>query len=183
MIGLLDAASNMVTNYKKQLGTESHVARSCRDIHLAFPNLKDGYYYVDPNEGCNDDRIHVYCEFSRNATCVDPKKKEMPLQELKNIEETGYGATDSQFKFLRLLSIKAYQNVTFNCNNLRDCKKISTARIQSYTERELIVDTTHGKSTMKIETKKRDLLPFTNIPDLNVENRELKVTIGRVCFA
>ena len=36
-----------------------------------------GEYWVDPNGGCKDDAILVYCDFEHNATCINPKQKEV----------------------------------------------------------------------------------------------------------
>lgn len=33
-----------------------------------------GEYTIDPNEGCSSDAVKVYCDFEKNATCVNPKK-------------------------------------------------------------------------------------------------------------
>lgn len=33
-----------------------------------------GEYTIDPNEGCSSDAVRVYCDFEKQATCVDPKK-------------------------------------------------------------------------------------------------------------
>lgn len=33
-----------------------------------------GKYTIDPNEGCSSDAVEVYCDFEKQATCVNPKK-------------------------------------------------------------------------------------------------------------
>ena len=39
---------------------------------ILFPVL--GEYTIDPNEGCSSDAVRVFCDFEKQATCVDPKK-------------------------------------------------------------------------------------------------------------
>ena len=41
-----------------------------------------GYYWVDPNGGCIDDAIEVYCNFSnqRVQTCISPVHSEAEMK-------------------------------------------------------------------------------------------------------
>ena len=36
-----------------------------------------GKYTIDPNEGCSSDAVEVYCDFEKQATCVNPKKSKV----------------------------------------------------------------------------------------------------------
>ena len=36
-----------------------------------------GKYTIDPNEGCISDAVEVYCDFEKQATCVNPKKSKV----------------------------------------------------------------------------------------------------------
>ena len=49
---------------KKPIGTRDSPARSCKDLLFGHPQLKDGYYWIDPNLGMNDDAVKVYCSMS-----------------------------------------------------------------------------------------------------------------------
>lgn len=200
----LDSVSNKVTNYKMQKGTKLHPARSCRDIHLSYPNLKSGQYWVDPNEGCKDDALHVYCDFSKNATCVYPKNKKINMTELDTIDEFEYTGSNSQLKFLRLLSERAYQTITYHCKNSKawEASTSKSIKLKSYTdeylsaEKEKLMPTvvsngcmntdtaSWDKTVLAIDTKKRDMLPIIHVvPYDKGESKEFKIEVGRVCFA
>ena len=43
-----------------------------------------GEYTIDPNEGCSSDAVKVYCDFEKNATCVNPKKTKVRTKVLAN---------------------------------------------------------------------------------------------------
>jgi collagen type V/XI/XXIV/XXVII alpha len=45
---------------KKPIGTRESPARSCKDLLFGHPQLKDGFYWIDPNLGMNDDAVKVY---------------------------------------------------------------------------------------------------------------------------
>lgn len=32
-----------------------------------------GRYWIDPNEGCIDDAVQVYCDFEEQVNCIEPK--------------------------------------------------------------------------------------------------------------
>ena len=38
-----------------------------------------GEYTIDPNEGCSSDAVEVYCDFEKQATCVNPQKTKVKL--------------------------------------------------------------------------------------------------------
>ena len=75
---------------EKPDGTKDNPAMSCKDLKACYPDLDDGtpssddisnrrflslslgYYWIDPNEGCPFDAVHVYCDFSGgNRSCVN----------------------------------------------------------------------------------------------------------------
>ena len=51
-----------------------------------------GEYTIDPNEGCSSDAVKVYCDFEKNATCVNPKKTKVQ----ENIELNTLNTTRGQ---------------------------------------------------------------------------------------
>lgn len=112
----LTALSYVVENFRTQNGTRRYPARSCRELHLDFPEYLSGMlkidlisylvfshtsptlsstklpqwkhferawdltnvsilgrYWIDPNEGCIDDAVQVYCDFEEQVNCIEPK--------------------------------------------------------------------------------------------------------------
>ena len=51
---------------------------------LTFPLVSLGEYTIDPNEGCSSDAVEVYCDFEKQATCVDPKKTRVRVNKSRN---------------------------------------------------------------------------------------------------
>ena len=57
---------------KKPVGTRNNPSRSCKDLSQGHPQLKDGFYWVDPNLGMVDDAVKVFCNMTSGETCVYP---------------------------------------------------------------------------------------------------------------
>ncbi len=53
----------------KPNGTQTNPARTCYDLFLAYPLYGEGYYWIDPNMGSNDDSIEVYCN-KPGCSCI-----------------------------------------------------------------------------------------------------------------
>ena len=117
---------------KKPTGTRSNPARTCQDLHYGHPQIKDGYYWIDPNLGMVDDAVKVYCNMSAGGeTCVSPDihASRMPNIPWRKSNEGWYSTLRGGFRisydslgpvqltFLRLLSNEAYQNFTYTCIN------------------------------------------------------------------
>lgn len=118
------------------LGTKESPARTCQDLHLSQPDLKDGEYWIDPNQGCARDSFKVYCNFTAGGeTCLYPSKavenvkmnswtKEKPGSlfsqfakgnKFSYVDSVGEAVGVVQLGFLRLLSVQARQNLTYHC--------------------------------------------------------------------
>jgi len=117
---------------KKPTGTRNNPARTCQDLHYGHPQIKDGYYWIDPNLGMTDDAVKVYCNMSAGGeTCVNPDvhASRMPNIPWRKSTEGWYSTLRGGFRisydslgpvqltFLRLLSNEAYQNFTYTCIN------------------------------------------------------------------
>merc|ERR1712064_25592 len=117
---------------KKPTGTRSNPARTCQDLHYGHPQIKDGYYWIDPNLGMVDDAVKVWCNMeSGGETCVTPDihASRMPNIPWRKSTEGWYSTLRGGFRisydslgpvqltFLRLLSNEAYQNFTYTCIN------------------------------------------------------------------
>jgi len=116
-------------------GTKESPARTCNDLKAFHPDMKSGFYWIDPNRGCHEDAIKVHCNFTeddedRITTCVYPKtnmaveKKawnELSASTAKyfvehhNLGSLDYNADSTQLKYLGLLSNNAIQNITIHC--------------------------------------------------------------------
>lgn len=128
----LNAARETMNRVYRPSGKKSSPGKTCADIKEAFPESKNGEYYIDPNEGEVDDAIKVYCKFDTDETCVAPKKSKFGgkqwatatsshgqyfMEELVNGREFDYSVDDDQLSFLQLLTTSASQTVTYNCLN------------------------------------------------------------------
>lgn len=105
--------------------------QTCRDIKTAHPEAKNGYYWVDPNEGSAGDAIKVFCDFATEETCVSPVEAEFKgqrwtknttpgqyfMEDLVNGKMFDYNADAHQIKYLQMLSERARQTVTYSCLN------------------------------------------------------------------
>jgi len=117
-------------------GTKESPARTCNDLKAYYPELKSGYYFIDPNRGCHEDAIRVHCNFTEEeehiTTCVYPSKEmsvdkkhwskqifsasmDKYFNEHHELGSLDYTAEHSQLKYLGLLSSNAYQNITIHC--------------------------------------------------------------------
>lgn len=116
--------------------TKMTAARTCNDLKAFNPELKSGYYFVDPNRGCHEDAIKVHCNFNdeedKIVTCVPPAQTsavqknhweskifsasaDKYFDEHHELGSLDYSADVTQLKYLGLLSNNAVQNVTIHC--------------------------------------------------------------------
>merc|ERR1712241_115743 len=117
---------------KKPIGTRNSPARTCQDLHYGHPQMKDGFYWIDPNLGMPDDAVKVWCNMeSGGETCVSPDvhASRMPNIPWRKSTEGWYSTLRGGFRisydsmgpvqlpFLRLMSSEAYQNFTYTCIN------------------------------------------------------------------
>ncbi|XP_033992058.1 collagen alpha-2(XI) chain-like [Trematomus bernacchii] len=126
-------------------GTKEDPATSCYELGLIHPHLSDGFFYMDPNQGCPHDSVRVFCNFTAGgATCIEPlpsqiklswksKKKNAPVQWLSQ-QHAGnkfeYSGLDVvQLRFLRLHSLSSSQLLTLRCseNSSRSAGNTSSA--------------------------------------------------------
>merc|ERR1739838_969514 len=121
-------------------GSRKNPARTCRDIRLSHPEWSSGFYFIDPNQGCTNDAIKVFCDFSTRETCIYAHPESIAQKNwFRSTEtkkhvwfgETIDGGTEftyndetlspqsmaTQLAFMRLLSNQASQNVTYHCKN------------------------------------------------------------------
>ncbi|KAF7235309.1 Collagen alpha-1(V) chain [Varanus komodoensis] len=134
--GSLHSLREEIELMRKPLGTPDSPARTCQDLHLCRPELPDGEYWIDPNQGCARDSFKVYCNFTAGGeTCVFPSResREVPVaawegetpprwfsqfqkgSKFSYVDADGQPLGVVQLAFLRLLSLSARQNFTYRC--------------------------------------------------------------------
>ncbi|EDO48996.1 predicted protein [Nematostella vectensis] len=205
-------------------------ARTCRDLHMCHPKLKSGNYWIDPNEGIPDDSIQVYCDFENNSTCIFPNNQTRSHRRKWFSGPDGYkwfgkelrgfgtvrrgrdgpkeGTCPSQLAFLRLLSDRARQNVTYHCLNsaawssgkgdLNHSIKIKGdngvelhASSSNKFKPQIIRDDCHIKdgkwrqTIITVDTSKPHRLPVLDVAvfDIGGQGEEFGLDIGPVCFS
>ncbi|KAG8538544.1 hypothetical protein GDO81_022459, partial [Engystomops pustulosus] len=135
--GSLNAIKKDIELMKTPLGTKEHPARTCLDLRLCHPELPDGEYWIDPNQGCTRDSFKVFCNFTAGGeSCIYPskdiekvkmstwntEKRETWYSKFRSGRKFSYVDSDKnpigvvQLTFLRLLSITARQNFTYHCH-------------------------------------------------------------------
>lgn len=199
----------VVANYKRQNGTRQYPARSCRELHLDYPEYPSGRYWIDPNEGCTNDAFFVYCDFQKQANCIDPKKNKIVVPELSTrmwisqSDESApimdYKAPAIQMNFLRLLTKQVFQNITYSCyqESENDCtiqlQGENEVELQSYetTKPKFVNESSQKKelasgnqAVVEINTKRKEALPIIDVAPTLVGNlpQEFILEIGPVCF-
>lgn len=74
IFGSLDSLREEIEQMRRPTGTQDSPARTCQDLKLCHPELPDGEYWVDPNQGCARDAFRVFCNFTAGGeTCVTPR--------------------------------------------------------------------------------------------------------------
>lgn len=228
----LKSVSGQVENLISPDGSRKNPARNCRDLKFCHPELQSGEYWVDPNQGCKMDAIKVFCNMETGETCISASPQSTPRKrwwtdsgaEKKHVwfGETmdggfqfSYGnaelpedVLDVQLAFLRLLSSRASQNITYHCKNSiaymdhasGNVKK--ALRLMGSNEGEFKAEgnskftytvledgcTKHtgewGKTVFEYRTRKAVRLPIVDFApyDVGGPDQEFGVDIGPVCF-
>uniref|UniRef100_A0A8C5QC49 Fibrillar collagen NC1 domain-containing protein n=1 Tax=Leptobrachium leishanense TaxID=445787 RepID=A0A8C5QC49_9ANUR len=133
--GSLNAIKKDIELMRTPLGTKEHPARTCQDLRLCHPEIPDGEYWIDPNQGCTRDSFKVFCNFTSGETCIFPNKdiekvrtsaekmhhgcwysKFRSGRKFSYVDSEGIPVGVVQLTFLRLLSVSARQNFTYHCH-------------------------------------------------------------------
>ncbi|MEQ2208317.1 Collagen alpha-2(I) chain [Xenoophorus captivus] len=125
----IKSLNTQIENLLTPEGSRKNPARTCRDIRLGHPDWSSGFYWIDPNQGCINDAIKVFCDFTTRETCIYAHPESIArknwyrsTENRKHVwfGETINGDTESmatQLAFMRLLSNQASQNITYHCKN------------------------------------------------------------------
>lgn len=111
-------------------GDKDAPAKTCRDLALSHPELPDGSYWIDPNEGDPKDAIQVHCDMAAKASCINPSPSKVPkkahyigrsrhtwFSDMEGGFQFTYKIDRVQLTFLQMLSTGAVQNMTYLCRN------------------------------------------------------------------
>lgn len=136
IFGALSSLKDEVEQLRRPVGTATSPGRTCKELLLCHPHLKDGDYWIDPNQGCAKDSFKVFCNFTAGGeTCISPDKKTKGVKvsswqrdspgtwysKFKRGKQLTYEDADGnpvhvvQMTFLRLLSATARQRFVYNC--------------------------------------------------------------------
>lgn len=138
MLASLASLGSELEQLQRPPGTAERPGLLCRELHRHHPQLPDGDYWIDPNQGCARDAIRVFCNFTAGGqTCLYPDKrfetvklaswsKEKPGswystfrrgKKFFYVDADGAPVSVVQLNFLKLLSASAEQRFTFSCQN------------------------------------------------------------------
>ena len=69
---------------------------------LYFDHNALGYYWIDPNGGCNSDAVEVHCNFSRGVpkTCLMPVQNKVERKNWRK-ESMWFSSLSGGFKVIR----------------------------------------------------------------------------------
>nr|XP_054751416.1 collagen alpha-1(I) chain-like [Lytechinus pictus] len=208
------------------IGSREMPARSCKDLFKCFPDAVDGDYWIDSNEGSVKDAYLARCiksgEDGNPETCIQPKSATISgapwyhgdsghhyISQMDGIDKFSYGASEVQMTFLRLLSNKAHQNVTYHCMNSvavtdrstgsteQALKLMTTSDVElsydapSQEQYQVIEDGCQlrtgewGQTVIKYSTRRNTRLPIIDVApsDIGRADQEFGITLGPVCFS
>ncbi|GCB71462.1 hypothetical protein scyTo_0005946 [Scyliorhinus torazame] len=156
-------------------GTKDNPASTCKELKLCQPQLRDGFYYIDPNQGCPYDALLVYCNFTADgATCLPTVENEVPTKgwfkdKSKKSAHQWFSSTEGGFVF-------EYPGV--NIVQLRFLKLHSTYATQK------LNDSGSHEIEFEVTTDEVDLLPLRDLAVFNHGDdiQEFGFSVGQVCF-
>lgn len=183
--------------------SKAHASRSCRNLFLDHPDKDSGVFWIDPNLGCTDDAIQVFCDKTTMETCLTAethlvtnatwytgRPKRIYYSNMRGGVKFTY-AEKTQLTFLRLLSIEARQTVTFYCRNVDANLEFLNSREDVLRDYEILENTCQsasdiwGKAVISYQTDITDNLPIDDfsVGNLGADNQEFGFDMGRACFA
>ncbi|KAK7798647.1 hypothetical protein U0070_000836 [Myodes glareolus] len=192
IFGSLDSLREEIEQMRKPTGTQDSPARTCQDLKLCHPELPDGEYWVDPNQGCARDAFRVFCNFTAGGeTCVTPRDD---ITQFSYVDSEGSPVGVVQLTFLRLLSVSAHQDVSYPCSVV---SQDGPLRLRGANEDELSPETSpyvkefrdgcqtqQGRTVLEVRTPVLEQLPVrdASFSDLGSPTRRGGVLLGPVCF-
>lgn len=164
----LKEVADEIQKLKMPSGKRDAPGRTCREIALADPSRKNGYYWVDPNGGGISDSIRVFCKMAAEdtETCLESTQHIYENKEWKSSktdadgrmwfaesfiekQQFDYASHKSQVKFLQHLTSFARQRLVVKCKN-----KIVIFNKQERNYAQSIALTSFDEETMTVHAKK-----------------------------
>jgi hypothetical protein len=188
---------------KSPKGTRDSPARSCLDLKLENPDMNDGYYWIDPNGGCINDAVKVFCNFSSGEikTCIHPVNDHSQMQSWRSGEsiwfsnfnkgfQLSYSIPKSQLKFIKIGSRYASQHFTYNCRNTEASLLFRTQDNKEIKPTDITHDGCQGKPSysafteLQVNTRRIAQLPLKDfaVVDYGSVNQEFGFKMGPACF-
>lgn len=207
----LASLDKQIHNIKSPQGTKDNPARTCKDLFLCNTEFEDGYYYIDPNQGCTADAIRVRCIKKSNESCLEPKTMTYPKKQwytgpaksvyMSSFDEIiEYNMADlSQLTFLRLLTTTVSQKVTYLCkDSTADIKLLTSVEIELTRNSEEVKNQFnvisdgcavkdgqwHETQVSYSTTTRSSRLPIIDVAagDIGASGQKFGWEIGAVCF-
>ncbi|XP_028913012.1 collagen alpha-2(XI) chain-like, partial [Ornithorhynchus anatinus] len=200
ILGSLDSLREEMEQMWRPAGTRHSPARTCQDLRLARPALRDGEYWIDPNQGCSRDAFPVLCNFTAGGeTCLFPRDD---ILQFSYVDAAGSPVGVVQLTFLRLLSVSGRQRVTWPCGGrgaapprLRGAHRRALGPddgpyVKDLTSQHCRVPGSSSRAVMEVTTPLLDQLPLLDAffsdsdsdPDPEGPRRRPGVEMGPVCF-
>jgi len=189
--------AQQIDGVTKPDGSKSFPAKSCKDLQRAFPAVKSGVYWIDPNAQNSVDAFQVQCGFSSDAvtTCLQATKM-IPEEKSENLawHKFEYSADSVQLEMLRIGHSSGRQNLTFQCKSIPAHLKVVTDNDQELEAGrrsilKVLSDTCSNKentwqeAVFEIDTSLKSYLPIAEVGVVvNGEEGEFLLQLGSMCF-
>lgn len=157
-------------------------AASCGEIRMIYDDaiklglqvetLKNGSYWIDPNQGYYGDSFQVECRFYENSTtnCFDLDYSLLGIINREILENY----TLSQFNFLLWRALQVEQELVLSCNNSTQILKIDSNSLPSLKFEAFSGDYIHLNEIDLFLNQCHEYGPPKNILDVDNEDLELE---------
>lgn len=200
-------------------GTRELPARTCRHLAETNPSLPDGLYWIDPNGGRIQDAVEVYCRIESRQTCVAAKRPK--INRAAHFQagsahqwfsqaiatEFDYAIDLSQLSFLKSLSARGTQRLSFQCKRVAVINNVETSSqeqaVRLWSDNDVEMTYQHAKHSYNViqddcQYKKGSVgeavievsgrpqrLPIRDaaLMDVGRSGQQIGLAIGEVCFS
>uniref|UniRef100_A0A8C2CS21 Collagen, type XI, alpha 2 n=1 Tax=Cyprinus carpio TaxID=7962 RepID=A0A8C2CS21_CYPCA len=202
IFGSLNSLRQDIESMRFPLGTQESPARTCQDLHLSQPDLKDGTIVMN------------LLSFTFICLCFSVKMNTWPEEKpgswfsqfakgskFSYVDWSGEPVGIVQLGFLRLLSVQARQNLTYHCQRsvawadlTADGGYKRALHFQGANDEELSYETSPyikalyrkglDRTVLEVNTPQVEQLPLLDIrvSDFGEDNQKFGFEVGPVCF-